>query len=207
MDIEKAIKLNELSKNAKWFLTMFLVVMACGYLMAIVNVHTSMGLVRETYTPGEPVSFEFGGSPYKNIVSHYKGSVEDPMAYPGMDLGAMASTSHTHLIAMGTMVFCLGLPFLFTVTLPNWLKKFVLVDAFVAVLIAVGAFWFIKYIAGAGVILMMLSGILLGFCVMFMTAVPLYEMWLVKCECPCPEPEPETAGEAAGGDAADKSEE
>lgn len=189
MDITKSIKLNELPKDAKWFLTMFLVVMTCGYLMAIVNIHTSMGLVRETYTPGEAIQFEFGGSPYKNIVNHYKGSVEDPMAYPGMDLGAIASTSHTHLIAMGTMVFCLGLPFLFTVTLPGWLKKFVLVDSFVAVLIAVGSFWFIKYVAGIGVLLMMLSGMLLGFCVMFMAAVPLYEMWLVKCECEAPEKE------------------
>lgn len=200
MDVTKAITLGELPKTVKWYLTMFLVVMTCGYLMAIVNVNTAMGLVRETYTPGQPVQFEFGGSPYKNIVEHYRGSVEDPMAYPGIDLVTLVSTSHTHFIAMGLMVFCLGIPFLFTVTLPEWLKKFVLVDSFVAVIIAVTAFWFIKYISPVGAYLMMLSGMLLGFCVMFETAVPLYEMWLVKCECETPAKAPVAAVEEPEGE-------
>lgn len=188
-DILKTIKLWDLPKTAKLFLTMFLVVMACGYLMAILNIQTSMGLLRETYTPGQKITYEFGGSAYKSIVDHYRGSVEDPAAYPGMDLAAMTSTSHTHFIAMGVMVFCLGLPFLFTVTLPERLKKFVLVDSFVAVIIAVGSFWAIKYIAPQMAVFMIFSGMLLGFCVMFETAVPLYEMWLYReCECPAPAP-------------------
>ena len=191
-DILKKIKLGELPKSAKLFITMFLVVMACGYLMAILNINTSMGLLRETYAPGEKITYEFGGSSYENIVNHYRGSEKDPAAYPGMDLPTMTSTSHTHFIAMGLMVFCLGLPFLFTVTLPEWLKKFVLVDSFVAVIIAVTAFWAIKYIAPQMAVLMMLSGMLLGFCVLFETAVPLYELWLYKeCECPAPEPKAE----------------
>jgi len=191
-NILEKVKLETLPKTAKMFLTMFLIVIACGYLMAILNINTSMGLLRETYVPGEKVQFEFGGSAYENIVSHYRGSVNDAAAYPGMDLATMTSTSHTHFIAMGMMMFCLGLVFLFTNTLPEWLKKFVLVDSFVAVIIAVSAFWFIKYVSGAGAYLMMFSGMLLGFCVMFETAVPLYEMWLSKvCTPPSPDGEPE----------------
>ncbi|MDD2806635.1 MAG: hypothetical protein PHV33_13870 [Elusimicrobiales bacterium] len=197
-DILKKVKLGELPAPVKWFITMFLIVMTCGYLMAILNINTSMGILRESYTPGGEITYEFGGSAYQNIVRHYRGSAEDPAAYPGMDLPTMTSTSHTHFIAMGVMVFCLGLPFLFTVTLPEWLKKFVLVDSFVAVLIAVGAFWAIKYIAPQMAVLMMFSGMLLGFCVMFETTVPLYELWLYKeCECPAPEPRPAPAKEPA----------
>ncbi len=179
-NIFEQVKLAELPKTAKLFISMFLVVMVCGYLTAILNVNTSMGLLKETYAPGEKITYEFGGNVYENIVNHYRGSVTDPAGYPGMDLPAMTSTSHTHFIAMGLMMFCLGLIFLFTNTLPEWLKNFVLVDSFAAVIIAVGAFWFIKYISGLGALLMIFSGILLGFCVMFETAVPLYEMWLKK---------------------------
>lgn len=189
-DIFRKVRLGALPKTVKLYLTMFLLVMACGYLMAILNINTSMGLLRETYSPGQKTTYEFGGSAYQNIVNHYRGSEADAAAYPGMDLPTMTSTSHTHFIAMGLMVFCLGLPFLFTVTLPEWLKKFVLVDSFIAVIIAVSAFWAIKYIAPQMAVLMMFSGMLLGFCVMFETAVPLYELWLVK-ECVCPAPEPE----------------
>ncbi len=197
-DILKKVKLGELPKPAKLFITMFLAVMACGYLMAILNIQTSMGLLRETYAPGQKITYEFGGSAYNSIVDHYRGSETDPAAYPGMDLPTMTSTSHTHFIAMGVMVFCLGLPFLFTVTLPEWLKKFVLVDSFVAVMIAVGSFWAIKYIAPQMAVFMIFSGMLLGFCVMFETAVPLYEMWLYReCECPAPEPAAEKTAPAA----------
>ncbi|PKM97066.1 MAG: hypothetical protein CVU79_10205 [Elusimicrobia bacterium HGW-Elusimicrobia-3] len=193
-DILKKVKLWELPKPAKLYVTMFLLVMGCGYLMALLNINTSMGLLRETYTPGETITYEFGGSSYENIVKHYRGSVEDPAAYPGMDLAAMTSTSHTHFIAMGVMVFCLGLPFLFTVTLPEWLKKFVLVDSFVAVIIAVLSFWAIKYVAPQMAVLMMFSGMLLGFCMLFEIAVPFYEMWLYReCECPAPEVRAEPA--------------
>lgn len=193
-DILKKVRLGELPRTAKLYLTMFLVVMACGYLMAILNINTSMGLLKENYTPGQSATYEFGGSAYQGIVDHYRGSETDAAAYPGMDLQTMTSTSHTHFIAMGLMVFCLGLPFLFTTTLPEWLKKFVLVDSFVAVIIAVSAFWCIKYVAPQCALLMILSGMLLGFCVMFETLVPLYEMWLYKeCVCPAPEPKVEAA--------------
>ena len=43
----------------------------------------------------------------------------------------------------------------------------------------------------------MFSGMLLGFCVMFETTVPLYELWLYKeCECPAPAPAKEPAAAA-----------
>ena len=51
------VKLEELPKAAKLFLSMFLVVITCGYLMAILNISTSMGLLRETYAPGEKITY------------------------------------------------------------------------------------------------------------------------------------------------------
>jgi len=161
-DVFESIKLTRLPKPTRLFITMFMMVLALGYLLAIANIQTTMGLN------------------YEGIVNHYAGSIKDPEAFPGMDLPTLTSTSHTHVIAMSLMVFCLGLIFLFTNTLPLWLKKFVLVDSFVAVFIAVGSFWIIKYISPLGAYLMMFSGMLLGTCVFFETVTPLYEMWVKK---------------------------
>jgi len=158
----EAIHLGNLPRPVKLFITMFMLVLALGYLLAIANIQTTMGLN------------------YDGIVNHYLGSATDKEAYPGMDLPTLTSTSHTHVIAMSLMVFCLGLIFIFTKTWPKWLQKFVLVDSFVAVIIAVGSFWFIKYVAAWGAYLMMFSGMLLGTCVFFETVTPLYEMWIKK---------------------------
>lgn len=187
------VKLGQLPKQVKLFLTMFLLVMTAGYLMAVFNIWTSMEGIKESVKEVEtPAGMKTVRETkinslwiYKGVVNHYRGAAEDASndekaAYPGMDLPTMTSTSHTHFIAMGLLVFCLGLVFLFTNTLPMWLKKFVLVDSFVAILIAVGSFWFMKYVAGWGAYLMMFSGMLLGFCVFFETVTPLYEMWVKK---------------------------
>ena len=82
--------------------------------------------------------------------------------------------------AMGMMFFLMSVPFVFTKTFPQWLKKFVLVDAFVAVLIANSAFWLIRYAGRPWAVLMILSGMLLGLASAFMVLTPLYEMWLKK---------------------------
>ncbi len=182
------IKLWSISKQAKLFLTAFLLVISLGYLMAVLNIWTSMEGIKEVSvevtTPEGPKEVKQIKIQslwiYDGVVNHYKGSEKDPAAYPGLDLPTLSSTSHTHLVAMSLMVFCLGLIFLFTNTLPNWLKKFVLVDSFVAVVIAVGSFWVIKYVVPEGAYLMMFSGMLLGFCVFFETLTPLYEMWVKK---------------------------
>ncbi|MEK7448731.1 MAG: hypothetical protein AAB019_04520, partial [Planctomycetota bacterium] len=74
----------------------------------------------------------------------------------------------------------LGLLFIFTTTLPSWLKGFVLVASFAAVIIDIGSMWVIKYVAGWGAYLMIFSGMLLGLCILFEIVIPLYEMWIKK---------------------------
>lgn len=163
IDVFESIKLTRLPKLIRLFVTMFLLMMALGYLLAVINVNTVMG-----------------GLSYDNIIRYYLGSKDYPSTYPGMDFNCLISFSHTHVIATGLMLFCLGLVFQFTSTLPGWLKKIVLIGSFAALFTTEGSFWLIKYVTPLGAYLLILSGIFLGICVFLETVIPLYEMWIKK---------------------------
>jgi hypothetical protein len=159
-EFESKLDLRNLPKTIKLFFTMFIIVMGLGYMTAVANIGLSEGLS------------------FKDIANHYRGNEELMIEAPGAK--ELMTHSHTHLLSMSMMMFTLGLIFMFTTSLPAWLKKFVLVDAYVAILIAVSAFWLIRYVAAEMAVLMALSGMLLGISLLFMTFTPLYEMWLKK---------------------------
>jgi hypothetical protein len=159
-EFEGMMDLRNLPKTIKMFFTMFIIVMGLGYIAAVTNVGLSEGL---TFT---------------DIANHYRGNEALMIEAPGP--AELMTHSHTHLLSMSMMMFTLGLIFMFTRSLPAWLKKFVLVDAYVAILIAVSSFWLIRYVAAWMSVFMALSGMLLGISLLFMTFTPLYEMWLRK---------------------------
>ncbi|MFH1226308.1 MAG: hypothetical protein V1701_00215 [Planctomycetota bacterium] len=162
MDVFENIRLTRLPKPTRLLVTMFLLMMALGSLLAAVNTWAGVGMN------------------YTAIVNYILGFESYPKSYPGMDFKCLITLSHTHVIAMGLMVFCLGLVFQFTGTLPLWLKKFILAFSFISVLLVDGSFWVVKYATPMGAYLMMLSGMLFGICVFLETATPLYEMWIKK---------------------------
>lgn len=159
-DFENAIDLKNLSKPVKLFLTMFIICMGIAYLCAIGNIALSEG------------------TSIRDIADNYRGNEEKMIEAP--DMAYLMSHTHTHMFGMSLMVFSVGLIFLFTKTGPAWLKKFALVDGFVAVLIANASFWLIRYVAWWMAYLMVISGILLGTSMLIMLVIPLYEMWLKK---------------------------
>ncbi|MBI4712832.1 MAG: hypothetical protein HY762_05995 [Planctomycetes bacterium] len=155
------IKLGKLPVAAKLFVTMFLLIVGLGYLMAVLNIQTTIGLS------------------YEGIVNHYKGSEKDPAAYPGMDMPTLTSTTHTHLVAMSLMFFCLGMIFLFS-SASGWLKKLIYLFSFGAIPADLGSAWLTKYVAPDGAYLMLVAGGIVGICVLLEILIPLYEMWIKK---------------------------
>ncbi len=154
------LNLSKLPPVLKYFFTMFLICMGFAYLSAVGTVALSEGFSIES------------------IADHYRGN-EAKMIEPPDNAYLMQHT-HTHMFGMSLMVFSIGLIFMFARSIPAWLKKFALVDGFVAVLIATSSFWLIRYVASWMAVLMVLSGILLGISLAVMLLVPLYEMWLYK---------------------------
>jgi hypothetical protein len=159
-EFEDKVNLAEFPQMVKVWLTMFIVVMGLAYCLSILNVYANTGMT------------------YKGVADRYNGNEAEQIFAP--DFKEIAGIAHTHMGAMGMMFFLMALPFLFTKTLPYWLKKVVLVDSFFAVLIANASFWLIRFSGRPWAILMILSGMLLGVASLFMLATPLYEMWLQK---------------------------
>jgi hypothetical protein len=159
-EFENKVNLWELPKMVKVWLSMFIIVMGFAYCLAILNVYANTGMT------------------YKGVADRYNGNEAEQIFAP--DFKEIAGIAHTHMGAMGMMFFLMALPFLFTKTLPYWLKKVVLVDSFFAVLIANASFWLIRFAGRPWAILMILSGMLLGLASFFMVMTPLYEMWVRK---------------------------
>lgn len=159
-DFEKLVELKNLPSMIKIWLSLFIIVMGLAYCLSVLNIYAHSGMT------------------LKGVADRYAGN-EAEMIYPP-EFKEIALTSHTHMGAMGIMFFVMSLPFIFTSTVPRWLKKFVLVDAFVAVVIANSSFWLIRYAGRPWAVLMMLSGMLLGIASFFMVTIPLYEMWIKK---------------------------
>ena len=160
--VENLVNYPNLPKTLKIWLTSFLIVMGLGYCLAVLNVYANTGMT------------------YKGVADRYNGNEAEQVFAP--DFKEIAGIAHTHMGAMGMMFFLMSLPFIFTKTFPQWLKKFVLVDAFAAVVIANASFWLIRFAGRPWAVLMILSGMLLGIAAGFMVLTPLYEMWLKKTE-------------------------
>ncbi len=159
-EIEKMVNLSKLSLTIKLFLTLFIICMGMAYLTAVGTVALTEG-----FNPD-------------SIADHYRGN-EAKMIEPP-DAAYLMQHTHTHFFGMTLMTFTIGLIFMFARSVPKWLKKFALVDGFIAVLIANASFWLIRYVAAWMSIFMVLSGMLLGISLLIMLVVPLYEMWLYK---------------------------
>ena len=159
-DFESMVNLSKLPLYIKMFLTLFIMCMGLAYLTAIGTVALTEGFNPQT------------------IADHYRGN-EAKMIEPP-DAAYLMQHTHTHFFGMTLMTFTIGLIFMFCKSVPKWLKKFAMVDGFIAVLIANASFWLIRYVAAWTSIFMVLSGMLLGVSLAIMLLVPLYEMWLYK---------------------------
>lgn len=156
------VNLTKIPIFLKLFFTMFLIMIGTGYIFADINIHARMGINAE------------------KIVKHYRGDPNDQIGFPAKDFATLASTSHTHFFGMSLVFFCLGIIFIFTRTLPLWLKTFVLVYSFLGVMVGMGCMWMIRYVTPGAAYVMMGSGMIMGMCCLIEIATPLYEMWLKR---------------------------
>lgn len=125
--------------------------MALGYFMAIVNVRDKVG------------------TSYQEVVEHFQENT----------FSELVDASHVHLFGMPMMFALLGGIFLLTSVKENW-KRLIVSIPFVAIVLDIGSFWLIRYVAPQFVILMIFSGMLMGTSFLVFFLVPIYEMWIKK---------------------------
>ena len=161
-NLKGGIKYSTLPLYAKIFFTMFLLIMGAGYILALMNIAGNVGFSAQ------------------DIINHYAGSIEDPIGYPPMDFRTLATVTHNHMIAMGTMAFLLGWVFLFTQTLSDKLKGLLYFFYFGAIFVDLGSIWLVRYVTTAAVYITIPAGASVGLCIAIMIGIPLFEMWLQK---------------------------
>lgn len=152
-------KLSTAPKYMKLTLSFFLLIIALGYFMGLLNVYDKTGLS------------------YDGVVTHIRGS-EEEMIY-GKEFGDMVSVSHTHVSGWGMMFLLVIVIFAFS-NFSEKLKGILGVLPFVFIVSDMGTMWLTLYVAEPFAWLWMISGGVLGFLFYLLIVLNLYELWVRK---------------------------
>ena len=155
----EGFSLSEAKISAKLMVTGFLIVIALGYLMAVVNVWDKTHFT------------------YQGIVVHSRGN-EEEMIYPKL-FSELVQTSHVHLLGHGPMFLLMTVILLFT-SLGEKLKSILVLAPFIALILDMASLWLTRYVAAGFAGLTLVAGGLMGLSFLALFMIPLYEMWLKK---------------------------
>lgn len=148
-------RLSEANSSGKLLVTVFLLVVAIGYIMALLNTYDKTHLT------------------YSGIAEHYRGN-EEELIYP-MEFGDLVSTSHTHLITMSLMFMILGTILMIT-SASDSAKKWIIGIAFFAIFLDIGSIWLTRYVAPQFAALVMVAGLLMAISFLFLFIIPFREL-------------------------------
>ena len=151
--------LSGMSKDKKILVTLFILVMALSYLIALVNVY-------------DKTQFTLSGT-----AANYAGNEEEMVFEKGFS--EMIEITHPHLLGMAMMFVLLCTIFSLS-SASDLLKKIVIFLSFGAIIMDLGSAWLIRYVSTQFAILMVLAGMMMGICFLFLFIVPLMDMRLSK---------------------------
>ena len=152
-------KLSGANTNLKLLITFFLLCMALAYVVALINVY-------------DKTQFTYSGT-----AEHYVGN-EEELIFP-KEFSELVEISHPHLLGMSMMFMLLCSIFLFS-SASDLLKKIIVISSFGSIIVDLGSTWLIRYVVPQFAILMIIAGIVMGLCFLFMFLIPLKDMWLTK---------------------------
>jgi len=159
------IKLNQLDVGLRWFLTIFLLVLATGVTVGLVYVSTTTDINPQ------------------GAVEHYAGSKVDdfdiPDKYP-KSLDSMLLTTHTHIIAFAIIFVLLGGLFYYNSILSGTWKNMLMIEPLLATLVTFGSIWGIRFIHPAFSYLTILSGSLMYISFYIMIVILVYDLIFKK---------------------------
>lgn len=154
-------KLSGVNKNMRLLITLFLLCMALAYVVALINVY-------------DKTQFTYSGT-----AEHYVGNEEELM-FP-KEFSQMVEMTHPHLLGMSMMFMLICSIFIFS-SASDLLKKTIVISSFGSIVFDLGASWLIRYAAPQFAIMMIVAGMVMGLCFLFMFLIPMKDMWLTKKE-------------------------
>lgn len=146
-------------KFLKLALTFFLLTVALGYLIGLVNVYDKTHLS------------------YDGVLMHILGS-EEEMIY-GKEFADLVNVSHTHITGWAMMFLLVFIIFAFS-NFGEKLKGTLGILPFVVLVLDQGFMWLTRYVAEPFAWLFMLSGFVQAFLFYLLVVLGLYDLWIRK---------------------------
>ena len=160
-----SIKLINLDKDFKFFLSCFLFTMLIGIFLGLGFIY---------YTTDMNI---------QGTIEHYNGSEvlddEIPEEFP-KPLEAMILTTHAHVNSFALISLIIGTIFYFNSIISGKIKLLLMVEPFFGTLITFLSMWFLRYLNESFVYLVLLSGFLMYLFWIIMVVLSLYELLFKK---------------------------
>ncbi len=155
------LQLNKLESGLRWFLAIFLVVLAVGVSVGLVYVCTTTDINPQ------------------GTVEHYAGSeageFDIPEKYP-KSMDAMLLTTHTHIIAFAIIFVLLGGLFHFNSVIRGTWKNVLMIEPLLATLVTFGSLWGVRFCHPSFAYLTIISGCLMYLSFYIMIVILIYDL-------------------------------
>ncbi len=158
-----SISLYKIDKTLKQFLTAYLLVVTVGLSIGLYFVNHTTSL-----TPDGAVE-RFRGSETGD-------EFEIPENYP-KPVSEMLVTTHNHILGFSFIFGSVGLIFYFNRRVKGILKKILLIEPFISIILSFGSLWLMRYFHHSFVYVTIISAILLYISFYIMIVISIYDMW------------------------------
>jgi len=145
--------------SMKLLVSAFLVFVAFGYVLGLVNIHNNVGFS------------------YTGVVVHYRGEEGDAMP-PEFALAKLVQEHHVHLFSLSMLFFMVGGLFSFT-SLKEPIKVFFIATPFLGMFLDFASIWLVALANPLFAFSTMFFGALMAVSFFMLLARPLYEMWVI----------------------------
>ncbi len=163
------IKLLELDKTLKNFLTTILLVLAAGVVVSLAYLNLTTD-----FSP-EGTTLRFNGNADETTTAEF----EIPENFP-KTVSEMLITTHNHIFGFSFLFFITGIIYYFNSIINGFWKSFFLIEPIISILVTFGSIWLMRYIDEDFVYLTIFSSIILYLSFFFMASVSVYEMKFKK---------------------------
>jgi len=163
------IRLYQLERPLKVFLSAFVIILSIGILTGLVYLNQTTN-----YSPKKAIE-RFNGS-QQNLKDDV---VDIPDNYP-KPVSEMLITTHNHIIGFSLIFLCIGVIFYFNSIISGFWKLFLMIEPLVSTVITFGSIWGMRYIDNKFSYLAGLSSLLIYLSFFTMSAIILFELYFKK---------------------------
>ncbi len=156
----KIVPLYEANLSFKVLISLFLVMVAIGYVFGLIHIYTDVG-----YS-------------YTGIVTHYRGTEKALDVPPELALAKLIHQQHVHVFGLSMLFLLIGT--IFTMTqLPERVKVIFVMAPFLGLLLDMSSFWLIVFSSPIFAWGAMVFGGFMALSFFLILGRPLYEMWVL----------------------------